>query len=724
MINRQYNLLCFPTLAQINRVPLFFFLSSHHSVLSHQPPPMIRKIDPDNRRILTFPAVRPCESISPPILLTSLISISHEITNFKSKFFPSQKKFAREVIRQIVILHIFFDEILDHQPNFTESLILCLSELHFALQKTQFLLQDCTREGCRLYILMKSQFMASQFRILISSVATALDILDIDSLEISTEVKELVELLAKQARKSKLDVILNDQCAMERVILVLNQFENEFEPERGLVKRVLDYLGIHSWRDCNKEVKFLEEEMSKAEEDEREVPLVSSLLGLMCYCRGVIFDTLDDKDEQIIEQSDAKSPGELLNCLNPEDFRCPISLELMLDPVTISTGQTYDRASIQKWLNSGHLICPKTGERLGSTDLVPNSALKKLIQQFCTDNGISISKSGRRGKELSRTVISPSLASRVAMKFLAQFLAGRLTYGTDEQKNKAAYEIRLLTKSNIFNRSILIEVGNVPPLLDLLTSDDPNTQENAIAALLKLAKHTKGQKSIIEEGGLMLIVSVLRRGMKIESRQIAAATIFYLSAVEKYRKLIGSTREAIPSLIELIKDGTICGKKNAIAAIFGLLLYHRNHERVLEAGIVPELVDLISSIERSDLLADSLAVLACLAEKIDGSIAILQTSALQLIMGLLKSSISKAGKEYCVSILASLCMNGGAEVIAILAKEAAIMPSLYSLVTEGSSHGSKKARMLITMLQKFQESSSSSLAAASKVHKERFVHNA
>lgn len=560
---------------------------------------------------------------------------------------------------------------------------------------------------------MKLQFIASQFRVSIRSIATSLEIIRLNSLEISIEVKELVELLAKQAQKAKLEPDPNDQCAMEGVMLILDHFENKFEPERGLIKRVLDYLGICSWENCNKEVKFLEEEMSICEEEEREIPLLSSLMGFLCYCRGVIFETLD-KDDQIINQVDVTLGGEMLNCLNPEDFRCPISLELMLDPVTISTGQTYDRSSIQKWLKSGNLLCPKTGERLKSAELVQNSALKKLIQQFCLDNQISISKSGRKTRDLSRVIVSPTPASTEAMRFLAQFLAGRLTYGTDEQKNKAAYEIRLLTKSNIFNRSIVIEVGNVPPLLDLLTSNDANTQENAIAALLKLSKHSKGQKAIIEEGGLMLLISVLRRGIKLESRQIAAATIFYLSSVDKYRRLIGSNREAIPALIELIKDGSMFGKKNSLAAIFGLLLYQGNHERALEVGIVPIVVDLIASIERSDLLADALAVLASLAENNDGSIAILQTSALPLIMGLVKSSTSRTGNEYCVSILLSLCITGGNEVVGILAREPSLMPSLYSLVTEGTSNASKKARMLINMVHKFRESSSSSLVSASK----------
>ncbi|KZV30120.1 U-box domain-containing protein 21 [Dorcoceras hygrometricum] len=38
----------------------------------------------------------------------------------------------------------------------------------------------------------------------------------------------------------------------------------------------------------------------------------------------------------------------------PTYFRCPISLELMKDPVTLSTGITYDRDSIEKWTGTGN----------------------------------------------------------------------------------------------------------------------------------------------------------------------------------------------------------------------------------------------------------------------------------------------------------------------------------------------------------------------------------
>ncbi|CAD6333695.1 unnamed protein product [Miscanthus lutarioriparius] len=63
----------------------------------------------------------------------------------------------------------------------------------------------------------------------------------------------------------------------------------------------------------------------------------------------------------------------------PAAFRCPISLEVMRSPVSLPTGATYDRASIQRWLDSGHRTCPATRLPLASTDLVPNLLLRRLI---------------------------------------------------------------------------------------------------------------------------------------------------------------------------------------------------------------------------------------------------------------------------------------------------------------------------------------------------------
>lgn len=681
---------------------------------------MIQKFDRTDRRILTFPAVHPCEGISAVTLLTSLISLSHNICNFQANSIATQRRNARETIRQVGVLLIFFEEIRDRGLILSDSVILCFSELHLTFQKIQFLLEDCTREGARLCMLTKSQFVATQFRVLIRAVSTALDVLPLNLIDVGGEVKELVGLVARQARKVKIELDPDDKMAANRVLSMLDQFEKGIEPDWSSVKWVLDYLEIRSWSDCDKEIKFLEQEIGFecSDCDEREVSFLSSLLGLMSYSRGVIFEVLDYR---ITEQAEPKCKMETIGRLNPEDFRCPISLELMTDPVTVSTGQTYDRSSIQKWLKSGNMICPKTGEKLTSSELVPNSTLKRLIFHFCTDNGISLAESGRQSRDISRTIVPGSPAAAEAIKFLARFLTRRLVFGTSGQKNKAAYEIRLLAKSNMFNRYCLVEAGTVPPLLNLLSSADISTQQNAISALLKLSKHSSGKSMIMEIGGLASILGVLKHGLSLEARQIAAATIFYLSSLKEYRKLIGETPEAIPALVELMKEGTTCGKKNAVVAIFGLVFFSKNQHRVLEAGAVPLLVDILTCSDKTELVTDTLAVLAALAEKIEGTNAILQTSALPLIMGILKSSATKSGKEYCVSILLSLCVNGGAEIVAVLAKHPSLTALLYSLITDGTPHAGKKARSLIKILHNFHDTSSSRLTTSATPH-EQSVH--
>jgi len=71
----------------------------------------------------------------------------------------------------------------------------------------------------------------------------------------------------------------------------------------------------------------------------------------------------------------------------PPHFQCPVSMELMVDPVMVATGHTYDRPCIQRWLEQGHKTCPVTGGRLRHLELIPNFALRSAIQEWAAANG-------------------------------------------------------------------------------------------------------------------------------------------------------------------------------------------------------------------------------------------------------------------------------------------------------------------------------------------------
>ena len=63
----------------------------------------------------------------------------------------------------------------------------------------------------------------------------------------------------------------------------------------------------------------------------------------------------------------------------PHSFVCPISQEIMQDPVFASDGFTYDRPSIEAWFASGHTTSPMTQEELEHTHLTTNRTLRSEI---------------------------------------------------------------------------------------------------------------------------------------------------------------------------------------------------------------------------------------------------------------------------------------------------------------------------------------------------------
>jgi F-box/WD-40 domain protein 7 len=67
-------------------------------------------------------------------------------------------------------------------------------------------------------------------------------------------------------------------------------------------------------------------------------------------------------------------------------------MEIMVDPVILATGMSYDRLSIQKWLDQGHKTCPVTGMRLRHTELTPNFALRSAILDWAAINNITLSQ--------------------------------------------------------------------------------------------------------------------------------------------------------------------------------------------------------------------------------------------------------------------------------------------------------------------------------------------
>lgn len=65
----------------------------------------------------------------------------------------------------------------------------------------------------------------------------------------------------------------------------------------------------------------------------------------------------------------------------PAAFVCPITQELMVEPVVTQDGQTYERHAIEYWLKD-HDTSPLTGQTLLHKDLTANLVLRGMIREW------------------------------------------------------------------------------------------------------------------------------------------------------------------------------------------------------------------------------------------------------------------------------------------------------------------------------------------------------
>ncbi|KAM3758489.1 hypothetical protein ACB098_01G048000 [Castanea mollissima] len=94
--------------------------------------------------------------------------------------------------------------------------------------------------------------------------------------------------------------------------------------------------------------------------------------------------TLLQHDESSYQSIDSGTPEP------PEEFKCPISMRLMYEPIIIASGKTFERFWIEKWFNEGNKTCPITHMKLDHLSLTPNIAMKALISKWSSEHGITI----------------------------------------------------------------------------------------------------------------------------------------------------------------------------------------------------------------------------------------------------------------------------------------------------------------------------------------------
>ncbi|KAK4435976.1 U-box domain-containing protein 14 [Sesamum alatum] len=597
------------------------------------------------------------------------------------------KKMYCNLVRRVKLLSPLFEELKDGrgEEQLRDDVVRGLDSVRIALDSALQLLKS-VHEGSKIFQALQIDKIAGKFEHVTQQIEAALSQIPYNELEIPEEVREQIELLHAQFKRA----IGRMESPDLQLVMDLAAAQMEDDPDPIVFKRLSEKLHLRTINDIKKESLAIHDMVISCGGvpegvSEEYFETMSYLLRKLKDC--VMMDN-PDVDASEVDKSSIKHGSPII----PDDFRCPISLELMKDPVIVSTGQTYERSCIQKWLDAGHKTCPKTQQTLLHTALTPNYVLKSLIALWCESNGVELPKKQGNCRN-KRSGISGSDCDRAAIDALLQKLAN----GNPEQQRAAAGELRLLAKRNADNRVCIAEAGAIPLLVELLSSPDLRTQEHAVTALLNLSINEANKGTIVNAGAIPDIVDVLKNG-STEARENAAATLFSLSVVDENKVAIGAAG-AIPPLIDLLCQGTPRGKKDAATAIFNLSIYQGNKVRAVRAGIVPPLMRLLKD-PGGGMVDEALAILAILASHQEGKVAIGQAEPIPTLVEVIRTG-SPRNRENAAAILWSLC-TGSAHYIKI-ARELGAEEALKELSENGTDRAKRKAGSVLELLQRVEE---------------------
>ncbi|TYI87067.1 hypothetical protein E1A91_D04G110500v1 [Gossypium mustelinum] len=288
----------------------------------------------------------------------------------------------------------------------------------------------------------------------------------------------------------------------------------------------------------------------------------------------------------------------------PKYFLCPISLQIMKDPVTATTGITYDRESIEQWLlTCKNTSCPVTQQPLPpESDLTPNHTLRRLIQSWCTENA-------SLGVDRIPTP-KPSVDKSHFFKLIKQLQQ-------PGSNIKALQELDFLAAKNERNRKFMVETGVPKALLSFIVNCFEETSAQGFAEALRVLVFIRiplaEAKIFLQEYNDQIIKSLIW----VLGCEFKPQVMVKSHAVLALKTMI---QAAAPMITGVLKQTTTVSQQGMNAALHALLIacpWGRNRLMMVESGAVSVLIELeLGSPEKrtTELIVGILFHLCCCAD--------------------------------------------------------------------------------------------------------------
>ncbi|KAI4320913.1 hypothetical protein MLD38_034346 [Melastoma candidum] len=402
-------------------------------------------------------------------------------------------------------------------------------------------------------------------------------------------------------------------------------------------------------------------------------------------------------------QSDENCQFERLQ-LEPvyDAFVCPLTKKIMLDPVTLETGQTFERKAIENWFQEcrergRRLTCPVTLKELRTTDLSPTIALRNTIEQWTARNETAQLDMARRSLNSSGSerdvmqalkyiqyLCQKSRHKRCAVRneALLPVIVETLKSSSRRVRCKTLETLRIAVEEDSYLKMMMVEGDTVRMIVKLLSHEQSKEREEAISLLYELSKSEALSKKIGTVAGAILILVGMStsRSENILTVEKAEKTLENLERCENNVRQMAENGRLGPLLMQLLEGSK--ETKLSMASFLGDLTINNDVKVFVAKTVGPSLIGLMRS---GDIRSREAALRALNQVSCEASAGVLIEAGIlsPLIRDLLMVGANQLPmrlKEVSATILANI-VNPGIDFAAI-----SVAPDNRTLVSEDIVH--------------------------------------
>ncbi|XP_062000033.1 U-box domain-containing protein 44-like [Rosa rugosa] len=449
----------------------------------------------------------------------------------------------------------------------SEGLVNALEIVNREVEVAKHLALDCRKKN-KVYLLINCRKILKALESSTKDIGRALSLLSLPSLDVSLGINNQISNLCKNMLAAEYRAAVAEEEILEKIEQGIQEGNDDLSHTNDLLLRIAETLGIsNEHSELKKEFEEFKRELDdtnlrKGSEEDLQMEQICHIIALLEKTNANT--TAEDKVNGYSERrvSLGRQPLEPLR-----QFYCPLTQEIMVDPVETSSQQTFERSGIEKWFAEGKNLCPLTDIPLDTSVLRPNKALKRSIEEWRNRNTMIIIAS-----------IKPTLQSSEEQEVLQSL---------DKLQN-------LCLESDVHQEWVIME-DYIPVLIGLLGTKNREIRKNALAILSILAKDSKENKGKITavDNALEAIVRSLAR--QSGESKVALQLLLELSRSSVARDLMGKVQGCILLLGTMLssEDDQVTGY--AIELLENLSCIDQNVIQMARANYFKPLLKLLSS---------------------------------------------------------------------------------------------------------------------------------